>query len=71
MTELLDIILIPIKQILNRISSQQARILFYLLSVQLFSNILICERWPYLGEEGGFNPLVNYSLPVDILKPDV
>ena len=71
MAELLDVILVTIEQILDRIPSEQARILLNLLSVQLFSNILVGEWGPYLGEEGGFYPLVNYSLPVNVLKPDV
>ena len=69
--ELLDVILVPIEQILDRVPSEQARILLNLFSIQLFSYILVGEWGPYLGEEGGLYPLVNYSLPVDILKPDV
>ena len=72
MSQLLYVILVAIEQILDGVSSEQLVIFFLLFRVEFLTlEGLLAQRWADFRQVWRFHSLINQSLPVNILEPNV
>lgn len=69
--ELFHIIKISIKQILYRVSSQQNLVLFSFLLLFLYFFFFYFYCWFYWGTEWADGGMIQQSLPINILQPNM